>query len=83
MVKAITTNASLAKLVFITSRGNLVPEFLRLILLPSVPCAHRNLWCAVTFKQRLMQVELISLLVLKYRKLKTRQVGGAAHCLLW
>lgn len=83
MVKAITTNVSLTKLVFITSRGNLVREFLRLIILLSGPCAHRNLLCAIIFKQRFMQVELISFLVLKYHKLEAWQVGGAVHRSLW
>lgn len=83
VVKTITGDAGLAKPVLVTARMYLVSEFLQLVFLLSVPSAHRKLLCGLTFKQRLMQVELIFLPVLKYHKLKTRQVGGATHHLLW
>lgn len=69
--KTITSDASLAKPVLVVSRVYLVSEFLQLVFLLSVPYVRRNLLCAITLKQRLMQVELISFPVLKYHKLKT------------
>lgn len=69
--KTITSDASLAKPVLVVSRVYLFSEFLQLVFLLSVPYARRNLLCTITFKQRLMQVELIFFPVLKYHKLKT------------
>lgn len=83
MVKTITGDAGLAKPVLDTARMYPVSEFLQLVFLLSVPSVHRKLLCGLTFKQRLMQVELIFLPVLKYHKLKTWQVGGATPRVLW
>lgn len=77
MAKTIAGDVGLAKPVLVTARMYLVSEFLQLVFLLSVPSAHRKLLCGLTFRQRLMQVELIFLPVLKYHKLKTWQVGGA------